>query len=39
MQFPEDIVEQIHKSNKIKIFMLNGDTQDIDKNLRSWNVI
>ena len=41
MKFPDNISEQIKVKgkNKIEIIMLNGDTEEVDKNLRLWTVI
>ena len=51
MNFPEDFKNIINESSsnrllnesdsmkKMEVMMLNGDTEEIDKNLNSWKVI
>ena len=42
MKFPENFASLINERSSdklIEIFMLNGDTKEIDQNLRSWTVI
>ena len=49
MEFPDDIIGKINKSKHrrlddsldsilLEVLMINGDQQEIDKNLRSWTV-
>ena len=41
MYFPENFASQINESTSeklLEVLMLNGDTQEIDKNLKSWAV-
>ena len=41
MKFPEDLASLINENTSdklLEILMLNGDTEEIDKNLRSWTV-
>ena len=49
MEFPDDIIGKINESKHrrlddsldsilLEVLMINGDQQEIDKNLRSWTV-
>ena len=41
MKFPEDLASLINENTSdklLEILMLNGNTEEIDKNLRSWTV-
>ena len=44
MQFPDDIADLINTRDTypeklLEIVMINGDTEEIDENLKSWSVI
>ena len=41
MEFPEDLASLINESSNgklLEILMINGNTEEIDKNLSSWTV-
>ena len=41
MEFPEDLASLINESSSgklLEILMINGNTEEIDKNLSSWTV-
>ena len=42
MKFPENFASMINQSSPkklLEVMMLKGDTNEIDKNLRSWTVV
>ena len=41
MMFPENLASMINEKSSdklLEVIMLNGDSEEIDKNLRSWSV-
>ena len=40
MSFPKDFANEINESdnNLVEVVMINGDTEKIDENLKSWSV-